>query len=161
MNAPVLWAPGRGSGTGRAAWIRSHHVWADPYVVLSYPTAAQLTKYGAAGPYKGTSRTTRLRNVGWAEGQYNLARMRAAGLTAPVIWMDVEVYPFRPWSSSRSGNKAVKYGLAEWHTTGPASLTTASKACTAASFNGGLHEGALPQVLSWQLGPGVTRSRGR
>ena len=71
----------------QAAWSRSHHVWADPYAVLSYPTTAQLTK-----------------------GQYNLARMRAAGLTAPVIWMDVEVYPSRPWSSTRSSNKAVVDG---------------------------------------------------
>jgi hypothetical protein len=153
---------------GQVAWVRSHHVYADPYAVLSYPTAAQLTKYGTAGPYKGTSLSTRLRNVGWAQGQYNLTRMRGAGLTAPVIWMDVEVYPTQPWSSSRTGNKAVvdgalaayraggmkvgvysttsqwssivgavKYGMAEWHTTGPASQTTASKACTAASFNGG------------------------
>ncbi len=34
----------------QAAWIRSHHVYAAPYAVLSYPTAAQLTKYGAVGP---------------------------------------------------------------------------------------------------------------
>ena len=152
----------------QAAWVKAHHVYAAPYAVISYPSAATLAKYGHSGPYKGDTLNSRLRNVGWSQGQYNLARMRAAGLTAPFIWADVEVPPTGPWSSSRSGNKAVfdgalaaykaahirvglyttrsqwssimgspRYGLAEWHTTGPSSLTTAKKACTATSFNGG------------------------
>lgn len=152
----------------QAAWVRAHHVYMAPYAVLAYPTTAQLTKYGAAGPYKGTTTTARLRNVGWAQAQYDVARMRAAGLTAPVFWMDVEVIPTRPWSSSTTRNKAVvdgalaglraaglkvgaystrsqwqsivgavRYGIAEWHTTGPASLSAAQRACTATSFNGG------------------------
>ncbi len=152
----------------QAAWVKAHHVYAGPYAVISYPSAATITTYAHAGPYRGDTLTSRLRNVGWAQGTYNLARMRAAGLAAPFIWADVEVPPTGPWSSSRSRNKAVfdgalaayraagirvglyttrsqwagimgsaRYGLAEWHTTGPSSLTTAKKACTATSFNGG------------------------
>ena len=152
----------------QAAWVKSHHVYAAPYAVIAYPVPALLTKYGHQGPYRGDTLNSRLRNVGWNEAQFNLASMRKVGLSAPVIWADVEVTHKNPWSSSRSGNKAVfdgvlaaykaagfkvglyatrsqwasimgspRYGLAEWHTTGPSSLTTAKKACTATSFNGG------------------------
>ena len=152
----------------QAAWVKAHHVYVAPYAMTTYPTAAQLTKYGANGPYKGTSLTTRLRNTGWAQAQFNLKNMWAAGLTAPVLWMDVEYYPVRQWSSSTTQNRAVfegalagyraaglkvgvystrsqwtgilgnvRYGMAEWHTAGPATMAAAQKACKAASFNGG------------------------
>ncbi len=55
--------------------------------------------------------------MGWAQGQHNLARMRGAGPTGPVIWMDVGVYPSRPWSSSTTGNKASSTGC--WPPTAP------------------------------------------
>ncbi|MBT9256143.1 hypothetical protein KMZ32_07135 [Phycicoccus sp. MAQZ13P-2] len=92
-------------------WVRSRHVWAAPYAVVTYPTAAQLTRYGRTGPYRPTSTTARLRNVGWAQARTNLVRMKAAGLRSPMVWMDVEHYPVRPWSSSRSRNKAVVDGV--------------------------------------------------
>jgi hypothetical protein len=96
---------------GQVAWVRAHHVYAAPYAVITYPTAAQLTKYGAKGPYKGTGLTSRLRNVGWAQAQYNLTNMRAVGLTAPMVWTDVEAYPVRPWSSRTTRNTAVFDGV--------------------------------------------------
>lgn len=92
-------------------WVRAHHVWAAPYSVVTYPTASQLKTYGSAGPYRGSSTTTRLRNVGWAQAKTNLARMKAAGMSSPMVWMDVEHYPVRPWSSSRTRNKAVVDGV--------------------------------------------------
>ncbi len=57
-----------------------------------------------------------------------LAAYRAGGT-------EVGVYATRSHWNDLVG--AVKYGMAKWHMTGPASLTTASKACTAGSFNGG------------------------
>lgn len=152
----------------QAAWVASHHVYVAPYAMTTYPTSALLTRYGHAGPYQGTSLTVRLRNVGWAQAQFNLKNMRAVGLSAPVLWMDVEYYPVRQWSTSTTQNRAVfegalaayqaaglevgtystrsqwagilgsvRYGLLEWHTTGPASLSSARKACSAPSIQGG------------------------
>ena len=37
----------------QAASVRAHHVYAAPYAMTTYPTAAKLTKYGHAGPYTG------------------------------------------------------------------------------------------------------------
>ena len=54
---------------------------------------------------------SQLRNVGWAEGRYNLARLAAAGLTVPHVWIDVEHYSIRPWSSSRLDNRALVRGV--------------------------------------------------
>jgi hypothetical protein len=96
----------------QVAWAKRHHVYTAPYAFTTYPTKAQLKKYGTKGPYKGTSTTAKLKNAGYAEAQFNVANMKKAGMSAPFIWVDVE-YSRSPakWSTSRNRNKAVLDGV--------------------------------------------------
>ena len=92
-------------------WAKKHHVWTAPYAFMTYPTAKQLKKYGAKGPYEGTSKTTRLRNAGYAEAMFNVASMQRVGLEASFIWVDVEYSRApAPWSTSRKHNRAALDG---------------------------------------------------
>jgi hypothetical protein len=92
-------------------WARDRRVPVSAYAVATWPTARQLSRYGASGPYPGTTRRAHLRNVGYAEGRYNLARLASAGLTVPHVWIDVEHYSIRPWSGDRLDNRAVVRGV--------------------------------------------------
>ena len=93
-------------------WARDRRVPVSAYAVATWPTARQLSRYGATGPYAGTTLRSRLRNVGYAEGRYNLGRLGTVGLTVPHVWIDVEHYSIRPWSSDRRNNRAVVRGVA-------------------------------------------------
>ena len=93
-------------------WARDRRVPVSAYAVATWPTARQLSRYGATGPYAGTTLRSRLRNVGYAEGRYNLGRLGTVGLTVPHVWIDVEHYSIRPWSSDRRDNRAVVRGVA-------------------------------------------------
>jgi hypothetical protein len=92
-------------------WARERRLPTSAYAVATWPTARQLTRYGHGGPFAGTTRRSRLRNVGWAEGRYNLARLASAGLAVPHVWIDVEHYSIRPWSGSRRDNRALVRGV--------------------------------------------------
>jgi hypothetical protein len=92
-------------------WARERGLPTSAYAVATWPTARQLTRYGHGGPFAGTTRRSRLRNVGWAEGRYNLARLASAGLAVPHVWIDVEHYSIRPWSGSRRDNRALVRGV--------------------------------------------------
>jgi hypothetical protein len=94
----VAWASGRGLPT-------------SAYAVATFPTARQLAKHGTTGPYAGHTRRSQLRNVGYAEGRYNLRRLDRVGLTVPHVWIDVEHYSVRPWSRSKRDNRAVVRGI--------------------------------------------------
>jgi hypothetical protein len=96
----------------QAQWARDRRVAVSAYAVATWPTARQLSRYGATGPYAGTTQRSRLRNVGYAEGRYNLGRLGTVGLTVPHVWIDVEHYSIRPWSSDRRDNRAVVRGVA-------------------------------------------------
>ncbi|MGA8209797.1 MAG: hypothetical protein WB441_00405 [Nocardioidaceae bacterium] len=91
--------------------VRSRHLWAAAYAVVTYPTPAQLDTYGAAGPRGGGDTAGRLYNTGWAQATVNLRSMATAGLRVPVVWVDVEpVRPPAPWSSDTDANRAVLEG---------------------------------------------------
>lgn len=95
----------------QVAWARERGLPTSTYAVATWPTARQLARHGTTGPYAGTTLRSRLRNVGYAEGRYNLARLASVGLTVPHVWIDVEHYSIRPWSSSRRNNRAVVRGI--------------------------------------------------
>lgn len=95
----------------QVAWARERGLPTSTYAVATWPTARQLARHGTKGPYAGTTLRSRLRNVGYAEGRYNLARLAAVGLTVPHVWIDVEHYSIRPWSSSTRNNRAVVRGI--------------------------------------------------
>ena len=97
--------------SSQVRWARDRALPVSAYAVATWPTTRQLSRYGAAGPFAGTTRRSRLRNVGYAEGRYNLARLASVGLTVPHVWIDVEHYSIRPWSGDRRDNRAVVRGV--------------------------------------------------
>jgi hypothetical protein len=98
--------------SSQVQWARERGLPTSAYAVATWPTARQLARYGHGGPFAGTTRRSQLRNVGWAEGRYNLARLASAGLAVPHVWIDVEHYSIRPWSASRRDNRALVRGVA-------------------------------------------------
>jgi len=95
----------------QVAWARERAVPTSAYAVATWPTARQLSRRGAAGPYATTTLRSRLRNVGYSQGVYNLRRLASVGLTVPHVWIDVEHYSIRPWSRDRANNRAVVRGI--------------------------------------------------
>ncbi|HEX2807780.1 MAG TPA: hypothetical protein VHN80_16590, partial [Kineosporiaceae bacterium] len=53
--------------SSQVAWAASAHVPTQAYLIPAFPTAAQLSRYGADGPWAATSRSGRLANAGYAE----------------------------------------------------------------------------------------------
>jgi hypothetical protein len=96
-------------------WVRARHLWLGAYSVISYPTAAQLARYGGSG-----SLATRLFRVGVAQARTNVVNLRHAGVARlPIVWVDVEPVRGWPWSSRTTANNAVLDGvLAEYRALG-------------------------------------------
>jgi len=91
-------------------WVRSHHAQAGAYAFATYPTRPQLRRFRHLGPYDGRHRLGALANAGHATARYNVRTMQAHGFTTPHVWLDVEPSSSRPWSHSRSRNRAVVRG---------------------------------------------------
>lgn len=96
----------------QVAWARSRGLMVSAYAVVSWPSAATLAQVKDAGPYDGKTRLGALRNSGYAAAAASLHTMRAAGLDAPGIWIDVEPVPDFAWSSDTAENAAVVEGTA-------------------------------------------------
>jgi hypothetical protein len=67
------------------------------YAIPAFPTAAQLSTYGNAGPWSSATRAGRLSNVGYAEAGFVLATLQRVGWRPPVVWLDVEPRIPQPW----------------------------------------------------------------
>jgi peptidoglycan hydrolase-like protein with peptidoglycan-binding domain len=166
--------------------VRTRHLWAGAYAISTYPTSAELTRYGGAGTLP-----VRLGRVGAAQARFNLATMARAGLRSPMVWVDVEPRTRSPWSASAVNNNAVldgviahyeaagvgagiySYdkawraitggralpGVPTWVPVGPRSRAVAAATCAVASYAGG-----RPWLTQWTDGvrdhnltcPGVT-----
>lgn len=96
----------------QVTWVRSRHLLAAAYAVLSYPDARTLAVTGARGPYDVATRLGRLGNVGYQQALYNVDNLRASGLHTPIVWLDVEPVPLFDWSSDVVANAAVVRGAA-------------------------------------------------
>ena len=81
-------------------WVQSRSKPAHAYTMAGFPTAAQLTTYGAEGPWSSSTRAGQLSNVGYAEAQYAVASLNRIGWRPPVVWIDVEPRPAQPWPTS-------------------------------------------------------------
>jgi hypothetical protein len=90
----------------QVAWARARHLWVGAYNITTYPTGAQLAKYGGRG-----TAIQRLRRAGAAEAAFNLATMRRVGFRVPMIWVDVEPVRGWSWSANPSFNNAVLDGM--------------------------------------------------
>lgn len=93
-------------------WVRERNLMASAYSVLSYPDEATLARHRADGPFDGTGLAGALANVGYQQARFNVATMRAAGLTTPAVWLDVEPVPAFAWSDDPAANAAVVTGAA-------------------------------------------------
>lgn len=94
----------------QVAWATSHHRPTGMYAMTTYPTSAQIARYGASGPYRGTGLSTRVANAGYAEARFNIVNARAAGLTNRFVWVDVEDYPTAPWRGTVALHRATVDG---------------------------------------------------
>jgi hypothetical protein len=85
----------------QVAWVRARGLLIAAYSVISWPDEAAQKEYGG------------LREAGYAQAQFNVASMKAAGLESPLVWLDVEQVPFYEWSASTAANAEVVVGAAQ------------------------------------------------
>lgn len=93
-------------------WVKERHLLAAAYSVVSYPDDRTLARLAGQGPFPGDTRLGALRNVGYQAALFNLGSMRDAGLTTPMIWIDVEPVLHFDWSPDVVANAAVVQGMA-------------------------------------------------
>jgi hypothetical protein len=126
---------------GQVASAHTRHLWTGAYAIVTYPTSAQLTRYGGTGTL-----AVRLGRFGAVQAVFNLATMARAGLGSPMIWVDVEPRTKAPWSASAVNNNAVIDGvIARYKAAGTrAGLYSFDKAWKA--ITGGR---VLPGVPTW------------
>ncbi len=96
----------------QVADVRSRGRMAAAYSVVSYPEPSRLRQHADDGPYDGSTRLGALANNGYAQAQFNLRTMRAAGLLSPIVWIDVEPVPDFAWSRDLEANAVVVAGMA-------------------------------------------------
>jgi hypothetical protein len=85
----------------QVAWVKQRKLLVAAYSVISWPDDAAQQQYGG------------LRQAGYAQAQFNLQSMKAAGLDSPIIWLDIESVPFYDWSSDPAANAEVVLGAAQ------------------------------------------------
>jgi hypothetical protein len=90
----------------QVASVKARHLWAGAYAISTYPTSAQLARYGGTGTL-----LVRLGRVGAAQASFNLTTMARVGLRTPMVWVDVEPNKRTPWSASAANNNAVIDGV--------------------------------------------------
>ena len=125
----------------QVASVQARHLWIGAYAIATYPTSAQLTRYGGTGTL-----LARLRRVGAAQAGFNLTTMAQVGLRSPMVWVDIEPRTRSPWSASTANNNAVIDGaMARFEEAGVrAGLYSYNKAWKA--ITGGR---VLPGVPTW------------
>jgi putative cell wall-binding protein len=97
-----------------ARWVRDRAKPFHAYTIAAYPTADQLTQFGAKGPFPSDNPTDQVRNVGYAQAQDAVLTLRRIGLAPPLVWVDVEARKGQPWptgTAAQPGNRAVLEGI--------------------------------------------------
>jgi hypothetical protein len=95
----------------QVAWVKRHRMYAAAYAVTTYPFPREVRRYGSVGPFSDAGPDGRLANVGYRQARANLDTMRDAGLTSPVVWIDVEDSSLRVWPRTPGRNRRVVEGL--------------------------------------------------
>lgn len=122
-------------------WARSRHLWTGAYAVVSYPTAAQLARYGGTGTLD-----QRLRRVGAAMAAADLRTLRATGLRVPRVWVDVEPVRGLPWSGRTASNRSLVLGALAGFRAGGVRVGLYSYAYGWRQITGGMQ---VPGVPTW------------
>src|SRR5450756_1539244 len=84
--------------------VKARHLWAGAYAISTYPTSAELARYGGTG-----TMAERLRRAGAAQAAFNLATMaryKAAGVRAGI-------YSYEKAWKEITGGRALP-GVAAW-----------------------------------------------
>jgi hypothetical protein len=85
----------------QVAWAKQRHLMVAAYSVISWPDDAAQQQYGG------------LRDAGYAQAQFNVQSMKAAGLDSPIVWLDIESVPFYDWPADTAANAEVVLGAAQ------------------------------------------------
>jgi hypothetical protein len=85
----------------QVAWARDNGLLVAAYSVISWPDDAAQEQHGG------------LHGAGYAQAQFNVQSMAAAGLESPIIWLDVEQVPHYEWSTDPVANAEVVVGAAQ------------------------------------------------
>ena len=119
----------------QVAWAKQRGLLVAAYSVISWPDEAPSEQYGG------------LREAGYAQAEFNVASMKAAGLDSPIVWLDVEQVPFYEWCAEhrrqRRGRGRCRAGLPRRRATGSASTprrtsgSRSSATCRSACPSGG------------------------
>jgi hypothetical protein len=100
----------------QTSWVRTRHLMAAAYSVISTPRPGDLETYGGRGPFDRSTRLGQLSNVGYQQAKFNLTTMKRAGLQSPIVWLDVEPVPAFDWPADTTANAAVVRGAARGYT---------------------------------------------
>ncbi|MEX0429680.1 hypothetical protein AB3X52_18840 [Nocardioides sp. DS6] len=138
----------------QVAWVEQRHLLAAAYSVISAPVDDDLARYGRTGPFDASTTAGRLANVGYQQARFNLATMRRAGLTSPIVWLDVEPVPDFDWPSDVRANAAVVQGAVRGYTDGGVRVGVYSIASLWQRVVGDLRLG-LPE---WRPAGGTSRA---
>lgn len=93
------------------AFIRSHRLPVAVYAMTTYPTRADLVRWGKSGPFTYRTALGRLSNAGYQQALFNVATLRSRRIHVPFVWIDIESYCPWCWSRSTAANDAVVVGV--------------------------------------------------
>ncbi len=143
----------------QVSWAWVHAIPAQAYTIAGWPSAAQLRDTGGRGPWLPTSAANRLRNAGYGQARSALSALSGAGFHPPVVWIDVEPHPSRPWPTGTRARQAANRWVLEGVMRGFADAATSygiySYPRAWREITGGWR---LPQVPVWATAGRSTRA---
>jgi hypothetical protein len=89
------------------AFAREHADHVTGYTVPTYPTRAERRDARTGHFGRCFHLRCRLRNSGWAQGQYAAASLESLHAHPPLVWVDVETRYRHPWTGHPSRNRLV------------------------------------------------------
>lgn len=144
----------------QARWARTRGIPTQVYTIPAWPTATQLRDHGSQGPWPPTSRVDRLRNVGYAQGEYALRTLTEHRLRPGIVWLDVEHLRRQPWrtrtATHRAENRTVLRGVMRRLADAGVPYGFYSYAMGWQEITGGWR---LPHVPVWATAGRTTRAR--
>ena len=96
--------------------MKSRHLMAAAYSVISTPRAGDLEHYGGKGPFNGSNRLGAHSNVGYQQAMFNLATMKRAGLQSRSCGSTLSRCRSSTGPRTRPPNAAVVRGAAKGYT---------------------------------------------
>jgi hypothetical protein len=127
------------------AWATTNHVTAAPYTMSGFPTPAQITTYGASGPWSAATRAGQLSNAGYAEAVDLRQGLTSVGWAPTQVWVDVEPLSSQPWATTTAAHRENRFVL---------------EGLMRGLHDGGLGYGLYSNLNGWQTITGTWRLPG-